>query len=118
MHPARFPEALPEFFIRLLTDPEDLVVDIFAGSNTTGYVAERLGRHWRSFEERLDYVAASVFRLLPANLAECRVKEAYEGILQGETVQIEDYVSQHSFLVAGKQSQNGPATADFNIIRV
>jgi len=103
MHPARFPEALPEFFIRLLTDPEDLVVDIFAGSNTTGYVAERLGRHWHSFEERLDYVAASVFRLLPANLAECRVKEAYEGILKGETVQVEDYVSQHSFLAAGNQ---------------
>lgn len=31
-HPARFPSKLPEFFIRLLTDPGDLVVDIFAGS--------------------------------------------------------------------------------------
>ncbi len=103
MHPARFPEALPEFFIRLLTDPGDLVVDIFAGSNTTGCVAERLGRRWRSFEERLDYVAGSVFRLLPANLAEGRVKEAYEQILKGETVQVEDYVSQHSFLAAGNQ---------------
>ncbi len=103
MHPARFPEAMPEFFIRLLTDPGDMVVDIFAGSNTTGCVAERLGRHWQSFEERLDYVAASVFRLLPANLAEGRVKEAYEGILKGETVLIDDYVNQHSFLAAGNQ---------------
>ena len=40
-HPARFPEKLPEFFIRMLTDPGDLVLDIFAGSNTTGAVAER-----------------------------------------------------------------------------
>src|SRR5215212_4197058 len=37
-HPARFPPQLPEFFIKLLTDTGDLVVDIFAGSNTTGSV--------------------------------------------------------------------------------
>lgn len=34
-HPARFPAKLPEFFIRFLTEPGDLVVDIFAGPNTT-----------------------------------------------------------------------------------
>ena len=39
-HPARFPARLPQFFIRMLTEPDDLVVDIFAGSNTTGWVAE------------------------------------------------------------------------------
>jgi DNA modification methylase len=103
MHPARFPEALPEFFMRLLTDPGDLVVDIFAGSNTTGCVAERLGRHWWAFEERLDYIAASVFRLLPAELAERQVLEAYQKILKGETVEISDYVRQQSFLAAGNQ---------------
>ena len=37
-HPARFPAKLPEFFIRMLTEPGDLVVDIFGGSNTTGQV--------------------------------------------------------------------------------
>src|SRR5262249_31164949 len=41
-HPARFPHALPEFVIRLLTEPSDLVVDPFAGSNVTGHVAETL----------------------------------------------------------------------------
>lgn len=41
-HPARFPSKLPEFFIKMLTDEGDLVVDIFGGSNTTGYVAEQL----------------------------------------------------------------------------
>lgn len=103
MHPARFPEALPEFFIRLLTDPDDLVVDIFAGSNTTGAVAERLERRWLSFEERLDYVAASVFRLLPDDLAECNAVEAHQRILKGETVELHDYLRQQSFRTAGSQ---------------
>ena len=55
---------MPEFFIRFLTDPGDLVVDFFAGSNTTGAVAERLARRWASSELSLDYVAASAFRFL------------------------------------------------------
>ncbi len=45
-HPARFPAALPEYFIRMLTDPEDMVFDPFGGSCVTGEVAERLGRKW------------------------------------------------------------------------
>lgn len=61
-HPARFPSKLPEFFIKFLTDEEDLVVDIFAGSNTTGRVAEDLNRHWISCELSDDYAAASIFR--------------------------------------------------------
>jgi hypothetical protein len=44
-HPARFPEKLPTFFIEFLTDPGDTVLDIFAGSNTTGSAAEKLDRH-------------------------------------------------------------------------
>lgn len=49
-HPARMPAGLASFFIQFLTDEGDLVLDPFAGSNTTGYVAERLGRRWTSFE--------------------------------------------------------------------
>lgn len=45
-HPARYPEELPEYFIRMLTVPGDLVVDPFAGSCVTGEVAERLRRRW------------------------------------------------------------------------
>lgn len=45
-HPARFPAALPEYFIRMLTDPNDTVLDPFGGSCITGEVAERLGRKW------------------------------------------------------------------------
>lgn len=66
VHPARFPAGLPEFFIKLLTDPGDLVIDFFAGSNTTGMVAERLGRKWGSCDLDRDYVAASAFRFLRA----------------------------------------------------
>lgn len=61
-HPARFPASLPEFFIKFLTGEGDLVVDIFSGSNTTGWVAESLKRKWISFELSQEYVAASAFR--------------------------------------------------------
>jgi len=63
-HPARFPRSLPEFFIKFLTEPDDLVVDIFAGSNTTGEAAEVLGRRWVSIECNLDYVISSAFRFM------------------------------------------------------
>lgn len=61
-HPARFPHGLPEFFIKFLTDPGDLVVDPFAGSNITGEVAERLQRHWLAFELVEEYLEGSKFR--------------------------------------------------------
>ena len=62
VHPARFPVQLPEWFIRLLTDPGDVVVDIFAGSMTTGWAAERLNRAWLGFELSEEYVEASRLR--------------------------------------------------------
>ena len=62
MHPARFPAALPEFFIRLLTDQGDIVVDPFAGSNTTGVVAEGLQRRWIAMERVPEYLEASKVR--------------------------------------------------------
>ena len=63
-HPARFPRSLPEFFIKFLTDPGDLVMDIFAGSNTTGEAAELLGRSWTALECNLDYIIGSAFRFM------------------------------------------------------
>lgn len=62
IHPARFPAVLPEFFVNMLTDYEDVVVDPFAGSNTTGMVAEALERRWLSFELDESYIEASRFR--------------------------------------------------------
>lgn len=62
IHPARFPAALPEFFIKLLTEESDIVFDPFAGSNTTGAVAERLNRQWISVDLDSNYLEASKFR--------------------------------------------------------
>jgi len=62
MHPARFPSALPEFFIKLLTDEGDTVIDPFAGSNTTGVVAEGLRRRWIAMERVSEYLEASKVR--------------------------------------------------------
>ena len=64
MHPARMPIKLAEFFIKFLTDPKDLVLDPFAGSNTTGRAAEGLGRHWVAVERDPDYVKGSRGRFL------------------------------------------------------
>lgn len=61
-HPARFPRQVPEFFVKFLTEPGDLVVDIFGGSNMTGSVAERHGRRWQTFELDKDYLAGSIGR--------------------------------------------------------
>ncbi len=93
-HPARFPAKLPEFFIRMLTDPGDVVLDIFAGSNTTGQVAEIEDRHWLSFEERRDYTAASVFRFLPKGTPDEKLREAFARVAAGETIDLGDYASQ------------------------
>lgn len=61
-HPARFPHGLPAFFVKFLTEPEDLVLDPFAGSVVTGDVCESLSRRWLAFELREDYLRASKFR--------------------------------------------------------
>ncbi len=62
IHPARYPAELPRFFIEFLTERGDLVVDPFSGSNTTGSVAERLGRRWISLERDEQYAADSELR--------------------------------------------------------
>ena len=56
------PEQLVELLVQFLTDPGDLVLDPFAGSNTTGAVAERLGRRWLAVEADAEYAAASQVR--------------------------------------------------------
>lgn len=62
IHPARFPAALAEFPIKLLTEPGDLVADCFAGSCTTGAVAQDLGRRWIGIERSLTYLKGAIGR--------------------------------------------------------
>ena len=88
-HPARFPRRLPEFFIRFLTETNDLVVDIFAGSNTTGAAAEGLGRRWLAFESDREYVATSVFRFIDNQpLQPTAARAVYDKVRAGDQVAI------------------------------
>ncbi len=64
VHPARFSAAIPRFFVRMLTDPGDLVVDPFGGSCVTGEVCESLGRRWACCELREDYIAGAKGRFV------------------------------------------------------
>jgi site-specific DNA-methyltransferase (cytosine-N4-specific) len=82
-HPARFPSALPSFFIKLLTDPGDLVLDIFSGSNTTGAAAEQLARRWLAIEIDPEYAAASSARFLHG-CSEPLMRQLYERIKSGD----------------------------------
>lgn len=80
-HPARFPQKLPMFFIKFLTEPGDKVLDIFAGSNTTGFVAEQLERNWIAFEKDSSYLASSAFRFLDKSQNIKDVLTFYERLL-------------------------------------
>lgn len=115
-HPARFPAKLPEFFIRFLTEPGDLVVDIFAGSNTTGCVAEAEGRKWLAFDNRLDYLAASSFRFTTEAVTDSELKSIHNAILHGKTADLRRDVFMHS----PAQMQNGdvykPSTSSQGIL--
>jgi len=53
---------LVNFFIEFLTDEDDLILDPFSGSNTTGYCAEKLNRNWMSFEVKEDYIEQACIR--------------------------------------------------------
>jgi DNA modification methylase len=89
-HPARFPAKLPGFFIDFLTEPGDLVLDIFAGSNTTGLAAEAAHRRWIAFEQEQQYLAASIFRFLDKDVSDEQAKALYTRLLNiPETVYIE-----------------------------
>lgn len=69
VHPARFPAQLPEYFIRMTTDPGDYVLDPFGGSCVTGMVAERLNRRWACVEKNVDFLRGAVARFDKSSLA-------------------------------------------------
>ncbi|WP_425952958.1 DNA methyltransferase [Ralstonia pseudosolanacearum] len=64
LHGAMHPTAIADFFIRFLTEPDELVVDPFGGTVRTGLAAERLGRRWLVSEWILQYLrgSAELFR--------------------------------------------------------
>ncbi len=54
-HPAMFPEELIEPFVKATTEKNDMVLDVFAGSGTTGVVALDLGRRFVGYEINRDF---------------------------------------------------------------
>ncbi|MGI8687710.1 MAG: DNA-methyltransferase [Thermomicrobiales bacterium] len=62
-HSAAFPVELPEWFIKLLTKPGDVVLDPFMGSGTTAVAARHLGRHFTGIELEPSYIAIAHERL-------------------------------------------------------
>ena len=75
IHPARFPTGLPEYFIRLLTDPGDMVLDPFGGSCVTGEVAESLQRNWVCCEMVEDYLKGAVGRFSDMDATKSRKRQ-------------------------------------------
>lgn len=90
-HPARFPIKLPAFFIKFLTDEDDLILDIFSGSNTTGEAAEQLNRRWLAFDNDPSYVANSAIRFFDTQIEQ--MQEVHEAIKNGESVDL----TKHNF---------------------
>lgn len=78
-HPARYPAALPEYFIRMLTDEGDLVLDPFAGSCVTGEVCERLKRRWLCSELVEDYLLGARGRFERTVASDSAGRLSYDG---------------------------------------
>lgn len=62
-HPAVYPEGLPEFFIKLMTEKGDVVYDPFMGSGTTGIVCNHLDREFIGCEIQKKYFDIAVERV-------------------------------------------------------
>ena len=86
-HPARYPIGLPEFFIKFLTDRDDVVLDPFCGSNVTGECAERLCRKWLAFEISKEYLDGSKFRFEQTPTAGVRKERKKVRRLAGDAFQ-------------------------------
>jgi DNA modification methylase len=63
-HSAAFPIDLPKWFIRLFTDPDDIVLDPFIGSGTTALAAIQLGRNYIGIDTKREFVEISKSRIM------------------------------------------------------
>lgn len=75
-HSARMPKKLVEFFVKSLTSEQDLVVDPFGGSNTTGFVAQSLNRRWTTIDNNKHFIGTSLFRFIDNDY-----QQAYDSII-------------------------------------
>ncbi len=89
------PEAFAELIIRASTNPNDIVMDFFAGSGTTPAVAHKMGRQWIAIEQ-MNYVD---------DLIKIRLKKVIEGE-QGGVSKVVDWAGGGSFIYAQLADSN------------
>lgn len=77
-HPARIQSDLIEYFIRFLTNEDDIVYDPFGGSNTTGMISEKLNRKWVSSEKDINYIKGSLIRFYSEDKSQHIIKKLAE----------------------------------------
>jgi hypothetical protein len=100
-HSAAFPKSLPSWFIKLFTEPDDIVLDPFLGSGTTCVAAKELGRNYLGIEIQEDYCNLSVTNIEQAKFNE-QVSDSIAKTLELETVTTmsnPDYQIYHDYLV-------------------
>jgi len=79
-HSAAFPESLPEWFIRLFTQPGDVVLDPFMGSGTTNSVAQRMSRNSIGIEILEEYYSMVKDQLDEKKLVLFEPESTYERV--------------------------------------
>lgn len=67
LHPTQKPEKLLELIILASSNENDIVLDPFFGTGTTGFVAQQLKRKWIGIEKNSDYIEISKKRLIIRN---------------------------------------------------
>ncbi|MBU0558273.1 MAG: site-specific DNA-methyltransferase [Bacteroidetes bacterium] len=79
-HSAAFPDALPEWFIKLFTKEGDTILDPFMGSGTTNVVAKKMGRNSIGIEIMPEYYEMVLEKMESKQLLLFDKKVKYEGV--------------------------------------
>lgn len=80
-HSAAFPIDLPKWYIRLFTDPGDIVLDPFIGSGTTAMAAVQLGRNYIGIDTKENFVEISKSRITNIQISILSIAEDSENYL-------------------------------------
>jgi len=77
-HSAAFPVPLPVWFVKLFTQPGDIVLDPFVGSGTTAVAAKQLGRYYVGVDVSEEYCQMARKRLVETQSRLLEEPAAYE----------------------------------------